>query len=137
MTNQVPERLPLRARGPDGEFDLSSYCPHFQHALELLGRRWTGVVLLAMHSGLTRFGQIRRAIPGLSDRLLMERLRELEAEDVVVRSGEGEQTRYSLTKKGEELRPVITVLAEWTQRYCVTGDETVAPIALGLASRVG
>src|SRR5712692_11475057 len=66
--------------------DLTAFCPRFHHAVELIGRRWTGAVIRALLSGLTRFSDLAAAIPGLSDRMLSERLKELEAEGLVVRT---------------------------------------------------
>jgi DNA-binding HxlR family transcriptional regulator len=102
------------------EVVLDRYCPYFHHSVELLGRRWTGVVLLAMHDGVERFGTLRDTVPGLSDRLLAERLRELESEGVVARDACGADVRYRLTDKGRALRPVLEALAVWTQQHCVT-----------------
>ncbi|MEI2651546.1 MAG: helix-turn-helix domain-containing protein [Microthrixaceae bacterium] len=65
---------------------LSAYCPVFQDAVELIGRRWTGAIVRTLLAGSTRFGEILARIPGLSDRLLSERLRELEAAGVVKRT---------------------------------------------------
>lgn len=97
---------------------LERYCPYFHHSVELLGKRWTGAVLLAMHDGVDRFSTLRDTVPGLSDRLLAERLRELEAEGVVARSTAGSDVRYKLTDKGRDLRPVLEALAAWTQQHC-------------------
>jgi len=66
--------------------DLTPFCPRFHLAVEIIGRRWTGAIVRAMLSGRTRFSDIREVIPGLSDRLLSRRLRELEAEGLVRRS---------------------------------------------------
>jgi DNA-binding HxlR family transcriptional regulator len=101
--------------------------------MEMLGRRWTGVILLAMHGGLERFTSIRDAIPGLSDRLLSERLVELEAAGVVERVTTEGHVYYRLSPKGEALRPVITAVAEWTEAHQVSGQETVSALALGRA----
>ena len=62
-----------------------AFCPRYHHAVELIGRRWTGAILRAMLTGRCRFSEIAAAIPGLSDRLLSERLKELESEGIVVR----------------------------------------------------
>jgi DNA-binding HxlR family transcriptional regulator len=100
--------------------DAASYCPRFHHAIEVLGRRWTGVILLAMHSGASRYCEIREAIPGLSDRLLSERLRELEAEGIITRRVLPEMppaVRYSLSQKGKGLAPVFAALADWSDQY--------------------
>ncbi len=60
-----------------------AYCPHFHHVIELIGRRWTGAILLVLANGPSRFSGLRHQIPGLSDRLLSERLDELEDEGIV------------------------------------------------------
>ena len=61
------------------------FCPYFHHAVELIGRRWTGAIVRALQSGLSRFTEMTEVIPGLSDRMLSERLKELEAEGIVER----------------------------------------------------
>src|SRR5690349_18490174 len=78
-------------------------CPRFHYAVELIGRRWTGAILQAMLGGATRFSDIAAAVPGLSDRLLSERLRELEGEDLVTRTVTPcipVRIEYHLTDKG-------------------------------------
>ncbi len=62
-----------------------SFCPQFHHAVELIGRRWTGVIVRALMGGAVRFSDVSASIPGLSDRLLSERLKELESEGIVQR----------------------------------------------------
>ena len=64
-------------------------CPHFHAAVELVGKRWTGAILSALADGPCRFRELGEAVPGMSDRLLSQRLRELEAEGLVERSVEG------------------------------------------------
>ena len=88
-----------------------AYCPYFHRTIELIGRRWTGAVLLAMSAGCTNYGEIHDAIPGISDRLLSERLRELEAEGVVVRRVCGRSTTSELTEKGRSLQPVLDAVS--------------------------
>ena len=100
--------------------DAVGYCPRFHHAIEVLGRRWTGVILLAMHSGASRYCEIREAIPGLSDRLLSERLRELEAEGIITRHVLPEippAVRYTLSEAGRGLAPVFTALTDWSSEH--------------------
>ena len=95
-----------------------SYCPYFHHTIELIGRRWTGAVLLAMAAGRSNYSDIRDAIHGISDRLLSERLRELEVEGIVRRCVCGRSTTYVLTEKGRSLRPVLDAVSDhahaWT-----------------------
>ena len=76
------------------------YCPHFHHTIELLGRRWTGVIVRVLATAPRRFGDIRAAIPGLSDRLLTNRLQELEAEGLVDRCERDGNACYRLSEKG-------------------------------------
>jgi DNA-binding HxlR family transcriptional regulator len=100
--------------------DSQEVCPHFHAAIELLGKRWTGAIVSALTEGPLRFGELARAVPGLSDRLLSQRLRELEEAKVVEREvEEGTPTRvsYSLTEKGDDLRPALTELRAWACRW--------------------
>ena len=81
-----------------------------------MGRRWTAVILVLMLNGATRFSEIKDAIPGLSDRLLSDRLRELEAERLVERTVQPAipvTIRYALTEKGRQLAPVFESIAAW------------------------
>jgi DNA-binding HxlR family transcriptional regulator len=96
------------------------YCPRFHHAVELIGRRWTGAIILVMLAGASRYSEMRAAIPGLSDRLLSERLRELEAEGIIERTVLPEippAVRYHLTAKGHALAPVIQAITTWVAQW--------------------
>jgi DNA-binding HxlR family transcriptional regulator len=98
----------------------TAFCPRFHHAVELIGRRWTGAILRAVMSGATRFSDIAHAVPGLSDRLLAERLRELEAEGIVTRvviPAMPVRVEYHLTEKGESLQAVLGTIAEWAESW--------------------
>jgi DNA-binding HxlR family transcriptional regulator len=95
-------------------------CPHFHAAIELIGKRWTGAIVCALTEGPLRFGELGRAVPGLSDRLLSQRLRELEQEGLVEREVEpGTPVRviYSLSEKGADLDPAIRELKQWATRW--------------------
>jgi DNA-binding HxlR family transcriptional regulator len=99
-------------------------CPLFHAAIELIGKRWTGAIISALTEGPLRFGELARAVPGLSDRLLSQRLRELEEEGLVereVEAGTPVRVVYSLTEKGAELRPAIAELKQWAKRWHKTG----------------
>jgi DNA-binding HxlR family transcriptional regulator len=95
-------------------------CPHFHAAIELIGKRWTGAIVCALTEGSLRFGELAKAVPGLSDRLLSRRLRELEGEGLVQREVEGGspvRVTYSLTEAGRELGPAIAELKSWARRW--------------------
>jgi DNA-binding HxlR family transcriptional regulator len=95
-------------------------CPDYHAAIELIGKRWTGAILCALTEGPHYFAELSLAIPGLSDRLLSSRLRELEAEGLVERSvhvGGPARVSYSLTEKGKALEPAIRELRAWAQRW--------------------
>ncbi len=97
---------------------MSPSCPHYQRAMEIIARPWTPQIVRAMLAGTTRFSAFTAAIPGLSDRLLSERLKALEAEDVVVRSVVGDRPvriEYELTEKGRALGAAIEALSEWAE----------------------
>lgn len=99
---------------------MSAFCPRFHHAVELIGRRWTGAILRAMFAGRTRFTDLAACIPGLSDRLLSERLKELEAEGVVERRVFPEtpvRIEYHLTAKGRSLEAVVSELSGWAETW--------------------
>lgn len=95
-------------------------CPHFHDAIELIGKRWTGAIVFALTERSLRFGELREAVPGLSDRLLSSRLRELEREGLVAREvepGAPVRVSYSLTEAGADLRPAISELKSWASRW--------------------
>ena len=98
----------------------SGVCPHFHAAIELIGKRWTGAIVCALTEQPLRFGELARAVPGLSDRLLSQRLRELEEQGVVereVEAGSPVRVTYSLTEKGADLKPAIHELRQWARRW--------------------
>ena len=95
-------------------------CPHFHAAVELVGKRWSGAILSALQRGPCRFGELSQAVPKMSDRLLSQRLRELEAEGLDERTVEPitpPKVIYSLTRKGAELDPALRELEAWGQRW--------------------
>jgi DNA-binding HxlR family transcriptional regulator len=99
-------------------------CPQFHEAIELIGKRWTGAIVCALTERPMRFGELGKAVPGLSDRLLSQRLRELEDEGLVEREVEaGTPTRvtYSLTATGKDLGPAIKELKAWAKRWKQAG----------------
>ena len=102
------------------DHDLGPFCPHYHRAVELIGGRWTGAVLRALLSGVKRFTDLTKTIPGLSDRMLSQRLKELEAEGIVVRTVIPEtpvRVEYSLTEKGRALQAAIEAVSGWADQW--------------------
>ncbi|MDQ3919000.1 MAG: helix-turn-helix transcriptional regulator [Acidobacteriota bacterium] len=98
----------------------SKVCARFHHAVELIGRRWSGAILSVMLRGPQCFNEMLAAVPGLSDRLLTERLRELESEGLLRRTvlpGPPVRVSYELTEAGKSLEPVIESLGRWAERW--------------------
>jgi DNA-binding HxlR family transcriptional regulator len=103
----------------DGEAD-GPVCEHFQRAAEILGRRWNPQVVSVLLSGPARFGEIRERVPGISDSLLSERLKQLETDGIVTRTvlgGRPVLIEYSLTESGMALGTAIDALSEWAERF--------------------
>jgi DNA-binding HxlR family transcriptional regulator len=103
----------------EGSGSMTGFCPLYHRAIEIIGRRWTGAIVRALLAGDTRFCQIRSTIPGLSDRLLSERLKELEAERIVERQVHADPARieYHLTEKGEALAAVVQSASAWAEEW--------------------
>lgn len=106
----------------NGDEHAGAFCPLFHHAIELIGRRWTGAILRALSCGTDRFSTLTETIPGLSDRMLSERLKELEMEGIVVRTVIPEtpvRITYHLTAKGEALGSVMDAISQWAYAWPV------------------
>ena len=118
----VTEPAEEPAVAPPQGAERSPCCSLYHHAVELIGRRWTGAILLVLvEGGPLRFSEIRVLVPDVSDRLLSERLKELEAEEIVRRSVYDEtpvRVEYELTVKGEALQPALKALKQWSHDYC-------------------
>ena len=100
--------------------DRPSCCPHFHRAVELVGKRWTGAILLVLLDGPAHFSEIRDLVPDISDRLLSERLKELEAEAIVERrvlDGAPVRVEYAMTDKGRALEPTVRALKSWANQW--------------------
>ena len=103
-----------------GVKEVDPFCPYYREAVELVGRRWTGAVLRAMIAGVGRFSGLSGAIPGISDRMLSERLKELEAEGIVVRNVSPDtpvRIEYRLTSKGRALVSVVEAVSAWAEQW--------------------
>jgi DNA-binding HxlR family transcriptional regulator len=101
--------------------DREACCGLYHRAIELVGKRWTGAILLVLMGGPLRFSEIRQLVPDLSDRLLSERMKELESEGIVERhvlGGAGPlRVQYALTEKGQALEPTIRALKGWANTW--------------------
>jgi DNA-binding HxlR family transcriptional regulator len=99
---------------------MSAFCPRYHHAVELLGRRWAGAIIRVLLPRRARYNEIRASIPDISDRMLSERLRELEGEGLVARTVVPEtpiRVEYELTEKGRSLEPIVLAIGDWAQRW--------------------
>jgi DNA-binding HxlR family transcriptional regulator len=95
-------------------------CSAYHAAIELIGKRWTGAIVFVLLDGPLRFSEVKTLVPDLSDRLLSERLKELEGEGIVERRrSEGMPVRieYSLTEKGRALEPAVRSLKVWARSW--------------------
>jgi DNA-binding HxlR family transcriptional regulator len=95
-------------------------CSLYHQAIELVGKRWTGAIVAVLLDGPARFSEIRECVPDLSDRLLSERLKELEAEAIVERQvidGNPPRVQYLLTDKGMALEPALLSLRSWARTW--------------------
>jgi DNA-binding HxlR family transcriptional regulator len=104
----------------DGEERAAGCCPLYHEAVELVGRRWTGAILRVLMDGPLRFSEIAQSVPELSDRLLSERMKELERRGIVERtviSGPPLRVEYELSAMGHELEPALTELERWANRW--------------------
>ncbi|MET0990601.1 MAG: helix-turn-helix domain-containing protein [Glaciihabitans sp.] len=104
-------------------------CHRFQSSVELIGKRWSSGIMLAIARGAHRFTEIIAVVPGLSDRLLAQRIKELEAAGMLERiviSSTPVQVRYRLTERGSDLLASLQPLMAWAQRWEPALDDTTA-----------
>ncbi|MGE5675451.1 MAG: winged helix-turn-helix transcriptional regulator [Mycobacterium leprae] len=95
-------------------------CPKYEKAIELLGKKWTGLLIRMLLGGPKRFGEFRQQVPALNDRVLSERLRELEEQGVVrriVHDTKPVLIEYELTDVGRGLEPVVESIQHWAERW--------------------
>lgn len=95
-------------------------CVRFHRAVELIGGRWTGALIQLLLNGRMRFAELRSSIPEISDRMLSERLRELEAEGIVARRVIPDtpvRVEYELTEKGRALEQALGAVGKWAERW--------------------
>lgn len=110
-------------------------CARFHRAVELIGGRWTGAVIQLLFPGRMRFAQLRAAIPDISDRMLSERLRELETEGIIERiviPDTPVRVEYELTEKGRALEHALGALGKWAEKWVT---DRPAPVRTAKAAR--
>jgi DNA-binding HxlR family transcriptional regulator len=98
-------------------------CTRFHRASELIGRRWTGAIIFVLLKARCRFATLRDAIPDITDRMLSDRLQELEAEGIVERTVIPEtpvRVEYALTRKGRALADAIQAISHWADKWIDT-----------------
>ena len=104
----------------DSPHETDAICEHFQRAADLLGKRWSTMIVSAMLSGVTRFSDLREAVAPISDTLLSDRLKQLEADGIVRREVTPSTPvliEYHLTDEGRDLERVIEELRSWAERW--------------------
>ncbi len=95
-------------------------CPRYEQAIQLLGKRWTGLILDTLMSGPQRFCELTSTVEGLSDRVLSDRLREMESAGIIERVVYPQipvRVEYRLTEKGQALKPVVDSIHTWAERW--------------------
>lgn len=96
------------------------FCPKFESAFELIGTKWMGLIIRVLLEGPKRFSYIRQLIPSLSDRMLTERFKALEAEGIIKRNVYPEtpvRIEYELTEKGKDLKAALDEIQKWADKW--------------------
>ncbi|WP_054956601.1 winged helix-turn-helix transcriptional regulator [Paenibacillus dakarensis] len=97
-----------------------SLCPRFESAFAFLGKRWNGLIIQTLMSGPKRFKDISNFIPSMSDKMLSERMKDLESEGILIRHVYPEtpvRIEYELTDKGRALKPVMEQISIWAEQW--------------------
>lgn len=95
-------------------------CSRFHRASELIGRRWTGAIIFCLLKSKCRFATLRDAVPEITDRMLSDRLQELEREGIVERTVIPDmpvRVEYTLTRKGRALGTAVDAIAAWAHQW--------------------
>jgi DNA-binding HxlR family transcriptional regulator len=101
-------------------------CP-VELSLELLGGKWKPVILARLKDGPLRYGELRRLIPQLSDKVLTERLADLRQAGLIAPGGSKRGDGYRLSARGESLRPVLQALYDWGAAQADELDVSIGP----------
>jgi DNA-binding HxlR family transcriptional regulator len=112
--------------------EISAFCPVYAEVVDLLSRRWMGLILRVLLTGPRRFSEMLAAIPGLSDPLLTQRLREMESHKIVQRRvlpSSPVRVEYELTAAGKDLDAVVRAISGWASRWWGDNAAREAPAA--------
>ena len=108
--------MPSSGRKAESKKPAPAICCPAESTLGVIGGRWKVLILWHLLTGTLRFGQLRRAIPGVTQKMLTQQLREMEADGVITRTVYAEvppRVEYALTPRGQSLRPVIDAMCKW------------------------
>ncbi len=123
-----PPIAPLSVAEQPSRDDTHTICTRFHHAVELIGRRWSGAIVHVLLQRPARFSVISATLPEMTDRMLSERLRELEEAGIVVRTvvpSTPVRVEYALTAQGRDLKPALDELAAWAHRWPLRSADEV------------
>lgn len=111
--------------------DCQEPCPRYERAMSILGKKWTCIMLRCLMEEPRRFSDISAYVSGLSDRLLSQRLQELEEAGIVERQVYAQRpviVEYSLTEKGEALRQVVSAIQAWADDWERMDSSSETPV---------
>lgn len=97
-------------------------CPKFEYTFSILGKKWNGMIIDTLLDSPLRFKDISARVPGISDRVLVERLKGLEEEDLIIRVSVDQTNGYSLTEKGYHLESVMSEVQRWADEWVCDSD---------------
>jgi DNA-binding HxlR family transcriptional regulator len=123
----------LETRLPEVAHDPAVVCAVYHQAIELIGKRWTGAIVSLLLRGPLRFHALVSAVPGMSERLCADRLRELEAAGLVSRRvlpGPPVGVEYTLTDAGKDLNDALGALGKWAHRWLGPAAAGTAPASV-------
>jgi DNA-binding HxlR family transcriptional regulator len=112
----------------DNDIHDEKVCSIFHHAIEIIGKKWTGAIIYCLCSGSKRFSELQDSIPEISSRLLTERLKELEDNNIIIREITKDrpiQVVYSLTEKGNNLEPILKSIHDWAITWNTSNQKAI------------
>lgn len=121
MSTRYPKETTSVRTAPNGAGDLYFIdCP-CREVLDLIGSKWSVLVIGRLEEGPYRFGELRRAVPGITQKMLTQTLRRLEEDGMVHRKVLAEmrppRVEYSLTDLGETITEPLEAIRDWTERH--------------------